>query len=57
MSRKGSAFVEVKASYRAWFGRDGEAIYSLERRSWSMPLAARRRLEYWLAESFAGLTA
>ena len=49
--------MEVKASYRAWFGRDGEAIYSLERRSWSMPLAARRRLEYWLAESFAGLTA
>src|SRR5207237_9514706 len=52
ISWKGSAFLEVKASYRAWFGGHGESVYNGTARAWSMPLSARPRLDCWLSETF-----
>ncbi len=48
----GEGFDQVKADFRRRFPRHRDAIYSPERRAWSVPREYLRRLEAWAAMWF-----
>jgi hypothetical protein len=51
VSWRGSAFSEVKDSFRAHFPTHADCVYNGTAKAWSMPLSARYRLRQWLDQT------